>query len=390
MEDNRINYLYQKYLAKNLTTEELEDFKSLVIDSTKEVELGALLDKRWEELQIDELPDVPKLTDQKVYSYVLNHRPELKNILKLWPRIAVAAAIAIVLFCAGLFFYKLNINQEQLNQIAYKNDVAPGKTGATLTLANGKKIRLSDAANGELANEAGVLVTKSANGQLVYEIKGSDIGTNKINTLSTARGETYQVRLPDGSLVWLNAASSLTYSANLTAHGKRRVRLDGEGYFEIAKDKTHPFVVTTGKQEVEVLGTHFNINAYANEPVVKTTLIEGKVKVNGFNGHEKILKPGEQATLTENNLLIHQADEDEVLAWRNGLFIFNDEPLESIMRKIARWYDVEVIYEGNVDRNQLFGGGISRYDNISILLKTLEITEGVHFKIQGRRIVVTK
>lgn len=284
---------------------------------------------------------------------------------------------------AGILFFN-NKKEIVTDQIAKVNDIAPGKQGATLTLASGKNIRLSDAANGELAKEAGVTITKSANGQLVYEIKGSKTEPNRLNTLSTAKGETYQVRLPDGSLVWLNAASSLTYSATLIESGVRRVKLDGEGYFEIAKDKTHPFIVATEKQEIKVLGTHFNVNSYNDEPETKTSLLEGSVKIN----EASVIKPGEQAITNSNKKTrIEEADVNSAVAWKNGKFIFEEENIESIMRKLSRWYNVEVIYQGDFS-NKTFDGSISRSDNISKILEKITFTQAVHFKIEGRRIYI--
>lgn len=305
---------------------------------------------------------------------------------RLWPKIIVAAAIATMIASAGIWFLKSEKNASPgHNEVAYKNDVAPGKQGATLTLASGKKIRLSDAANGELAKEAGVVITKSANGQLVYEIKesGTEL-TNKINTLSTAKGETYEVRLPDGSLVSLNAASSLEYPANFTALKERRVKLTGEGYFEVAKDKAHPFIVESATQQVEVLGTHFNVNTYTDEPSAKTTLLEGSVSLN----RNTILKPGEQATMNKaGKVKVVQADIDQAIAWKNGKFVFEREEIESVMRMLSRWYNVEVVYQGDV-KDMTFTGSISRFDNISKILDKIRFTETIHFKIEGRRIYV--
>ncbi|HMI04885.1 MAG TPA: FecR domain-containing protein [Pedobacter sp.] len=317
----------------------------------------------------------------------------------LWPRIAIAAAITAIVFGAGLFYYNLNINKEHPNQTAYKNDVAPGKTGATLTLANGKKIRLSDAVNGKLAEEAGVTITKSADGKLVYEIKGSDSDPSKVNTLTTAKGETYQVRLPDGSLVYLNAASSLTYAASLIERGKRVVRLRGEGYFEISKDKAHPFIVESGGQKVEVLGTHFNVNAYNDEPAIKTTLLEGSVQVSHLSAaggispqsgeRNVVLKPGQQSVFSSKGIKVSEADTELAVAWKNNEFMFHEQNIENIMKMVERWYNVEVIYNTEKPADT-YTGSVSRFDNVSKVLQILEQSGAAHFKIEGRRIYVSK
>lgn len=332
------------------------------------------------------------LLEQRLENGLFARIRQPRKISRLWPRIAtVAAAISIVVFSAGLFVYK-NQQKTSTTAIAYVNDIAPGKVGATLTLASGKKIRLDDAANGEIAKEAGISVTKAADGQIVYKIKGDTPGENKINTLTTAKGETYILTLPDQSKVWMNAASSLTYSTSLNDRGLRKVKLDGEAYFEIAKDKAHPFIVESKGQEVEVLGTHFNINSYVDEETVKTTLLEGAVRVILQKGErtEKILKPGQQLVLSGlNRMAVKEVDVNEAVSWRDGKFSFDREDMGTIMRKVGRWYNVEVIFKDEL-QNKLITGSVSRYTHLSELLKVLETTGRAHFKIEGRSVIITK
>ncbi|MEJ2881632.1 FecR family protein [Pedobacter sp. GR22-6] len=300
---------------------------------------------------------------------------------------AVAAAVAFIVI--GVYFFNApEIGQDNGSQIAKKEEIIPGKVGATLTLANGKKIRLADVAKGQLAKEAGVVITKSENGQLIYHIEGNGSEIGHVNTLSTARGETYQIHLPDGSLVYLNAASSLTYNTSLIENGKRVVKLSGEGYFEIAKDKVHPFIVKTDKEDVEVLGTHFNINSYVDDDVTKTTLLEGSVKLSAF-GLTRILKPGQQARLGVGKIRIAEVDTDVAVAWKNNEFVVESEPIENIMKMVERWYNVEVIYVGP-QTNERFSGGVSRFDKISKVLDIVESTGEAHFEIKGRKIYVSK
>jgi transmembrane sensor len=322
-------------------------------------------------------------------------------IKPLWPKIAVVAA-AVAIIVMGVYFFNAPHTTEPVAEDQYANDVAPGKVGATLTLSNGKKIRLGNAVNGEIAKQAGIKVTKTANGQLVYEIAStasgdnndpSTSGANQSNTLTTAKGETYILILPDKSKVWMNAATSLTYSASLNERGIRRVRLSGEAYFKVAKDKAHPFVVESGTQQVEVLGTHFNVNAYADESAVKTTLLEGRVKVMSFvtNSKPVILKPNQQSLVSgTNQVAVQDVDPEEAVAWRNGEFLFAGDDFRTIMRKIARWYDVDVIYQTNPPADFELGGVVSRLKNVSVVLKRMEETAGVHFRIEGRRIYVIK
>lgn len=314
--------------------------------------------------------------------------PADKNkTVKLWPKIAaVAAALAIV--CTAVYFFSYKPEQVPVAVTVAVQDVKPGDFGATLTLANGKKISLANASKGEIGRESGIVITKSGDGRLVYEINENVSDPNASNTLSTARGETYQVRLPDGSLVYLNAASSLTYTPSLIENGKRVVKLTGEGYFEVAKDKQHPFVVKTDRQEVEVLGTHFNISSYPDDEAEKTTLLEGSVKLSAA-GSSKVLKPGQQAKLLDGKIQINETDPDLAVAWKNNEFVVESERIETIMKMIARWYNVEVIYVGEKTR-QRFSGSVSRFDKMSKVLEIVESTGEAHFKIQGRTVYVSK
>ncbi len=309
------------------------------------------------------------------------------KVRRLWLRIAAAACIALAVGIGTLVY--IHRYGEDNGQALVQHDIAPGKRGATLTLANGKQIRLNDAVNGALANEAGVSITKTGDGQLIYKIDGSSIGDNSLNTLSTSNGETYQVRLPDGSMVWLNAASSLSYHADLLHNGKRRVELSGEAYFQVAKDKSHPFVVTTADQQVEVLGTHFNVNAYADEPLTTTTLVEGSVKVNAGSNHQ-LLQPGFQAASNGESIKISKANIEGVTDWKDGEFNLDGLDFRIAMRKIARWYDVEIIYEKSVPLDIEAGGWIPRDSQLSSILKLIENSGLVKFRVQGRKVYVFK
>ncbi|GGH30100.1 DUF4974 domain-containing protein [Sphingobacterium alkalisoli] len=306
-------------------------------------------------------------------------------------KLAIVAAVAAVVCAAVLFFYNDAIRPSQNVHKGYQNDVAPGAQGATLTLTNGKQIKLSDATTGQLAEEAGVRITKSADGELIYEISGSDKKLNSVNTLSTAKGQTYRLRLPDGSAVWLNAGSTLTYSANLNRSydGKRYVMLVGEAYFEIAENKARPFVVQSGTQEIEVLGTQFNVNAYADEPAITTTLMEGAIKVTDGR-RQRILKPGQQVANANGNLQLATIEVDNVIDWKDGDFYLNHVNFKTAMRKIARWYDVEVVYDASIPDDMEAGGWISRDKPLSQVLKSIESSGMVRFRIEGKKIHVIK
>jgi transmembrane sensor len=327
-----------------------------------------------------------------------------KRTIYKWS-ISVAATLIICGLC--FFYYPQKIESYQVIksvkkdssiiskiEVAPEDDIVPGGNKAVLTLANGKKINLTDVNIGTLAEQSNVQIAKIADGQLVYNVlldqKVIDDQKNQNNTIETPRGGRYQMRLPDGTNVWLNSASRLTFPSSFSSLSKRKVELSGEAYFEVAKDKSRPFVVKTILQEVEVLGTHFNISSYEDESYVKTTLIEGSVKIVAKNGSDKILKPGQQSVLTADNITVENISQgQQALAWKNDQFVFESNDIQYVMRMISRWYNVEVEYVGTIPENR-FGGAISKFENISEVLKSLESTGRVKFKIEGRRILVYK
>ncbi|WP_412467938.1 FecR family protein [Pedobacter sp. KLB.chiD] len=305
---------------------------------------------------------------------------------KLWFSIAAAAVLFII--AISLIYNRYQRQPQNLVNIIV-NDIPPGKSAATLTLDNGKKIALSAASNGQLASEAGIIISKTADGQLIYTATESNETEGiHLHTLSTARGETYRLRLPDQSEVWLNASSSIKFPASFASAKFRKVELTGEAYFQIAKDKAHPFIVKSNLQEVQVLGTHFNVNSYPDHRKAVTTLVEGSVRVSNQEQQTKIIKPGEQSTVQEGQgIAISPADIKNVMAWRNGYFRFRNEPIEEVMAKISRWYDIDVVYAGKVS-GELFNGNISLHKNISEVLNMLSYSNDVKFKVEGRRVTV--
>ncbi|SMC70703.1 FecR family protein [Pedobacter africanus] len=312
--------------------------------------------------------------------------------VRLWPYATVAAAIGFAIV-AALWLYKPDPKTSNSNmEIQARNNILPGNNKAILTLADGSRISLTDAMKGELAEQAGVSITKTRDGQLVYQIKDSGKNANVYNTIETPRGGQHQVILPDGSKVWLNAASWLRFPSSLALATERRVELRGEAYFEIVHKSQHsPFVVVTAKQEIEVLGTHFNVSSYADEGTTRTTLLEGAVRLNVFTGQSYVLKPGQQAVSGENQAInIRNVDVNAAVDWKEGLFVFNKESLESIMQKLSRWYDVDVVFENEQLKKQLFGGRVSRFSTVAEVLDVLELTDLAHFKTEGRRIMVVK
>mgnify|MGYP001029934078 CR=1 FL=1 len=305
---------------------------------------------------------------------------------KLWPRFAAAAAVVLVLF--SLFkLYEHNLPQKQPLVQNKKEQITPGTYGATLTLANGKQIRLSQLKNGVFAEEAGVKITKTAKGELVYEVKNEADNTLKTNTLSTAKGETFKVELPDGSSVWLNAASSLTYTTNLATAEIRKVKLNGEAYFKVAHDSEHPFVVTTRGHDIKVLGTEFNVSSYENDDEEITTLVQGKISMN-TNREKVILAPGEKGTVRKGSIEKSTANIEAATGWKNNEFVFASQDIRYIMKLIARWYDVNITYEGEIPSEKI-SGSISRFADIHSVLTILQATGTVKIKTAGNRVVVS-
>ncbi|HVW60903.1 MAG TPA: FecR domain-containing protein [Puia sp.] len=305
------------------------------------------------------------------------------------------AAAAVFLLVAGTVIYLLTSSSKPERMVAGRikppaGDIAPGGNKATLTLSDGTAISLDDAANGAIAKQGNSSIVKLSNGKLVYDLKGA-VGTEaQLNTMSTPRGGQYQLTLQDGTKVWLNAASSITYPASFVGK-ERKVRVKGEVYFEVAKDKVKPFIVDIdGQSTVEVLGTSFNINAYNDEENSKTTLLEGSVRVEraGSDRGGVVLKPGQQAVSREGRGLSVRSDIDteEVMAWKDGYFQFNGASLTSVLKQLARWYDVNVDYGAHVP-SKTFVGEIPRDATLSQVLAILEKT-GVHFRIEERNIVV--
>lgn len=327
-------------------------------------------------------------TDQ-IWETVSKHtRPSRKIVKLLYPLITAAALIVVSL--VGILIYKQNHQTTDLAHISANKDIKPGKNRAVLVLANGTEINLDQTNSGHLANQTGVSISKTADGQIVYDVPKQENAPVEIqyNTVATPAGGQYQVNLPDGTKVWLNASSSLTFPTSFAA--ERTVKLKGEAYFEVSKisvgGKRIPFMVESANQKIEVLGTHFNVNAYPDEIATKTTLLEGSVQING----KVLLKPGEQSRLQGESIRVSAVNAEDYIDWKNGDFILEHNDFRSVMRKIGRWYDVEVIYAEDAPTKLNLGGWISRSKNISSILQLMEQTGKVHFKIEGRRITVSK
>lgn len=307
------------------------------------------------------------------------------------------AAIFLVLI-SSLGSYFLFIRQSTPHTISSQqpptsSPIKPGGDRAILTLANGETVILDSTHNGLISTQGEIKIEKLNNGQLAYRINGQlypSPNTIIYNTISTPRGGQYKVTLSDGSRIWLNAESSIRFPVAFTAT-QRKVEITGEVYFEVARDSARPFIVKSPDSEVEVLGTHFNLNAYDDEGVTRTTLLQGKIKVTAQNNlaSQQTLAPGQQSIQEKEKIrVVNNADTEAATAWINGRFQFKSADLRSILRQIGRWYDVEVEYVGNV--NLHFTGQLTRNEEVTKVFEKLELTGEVKFKTEGRKIIVSR
>jgi len=365
--------LYEKYLNNECSPEELK-----------------LLEQYKDGFSLSETDYKDDQLQAKIYGKLLNSIAEREKVKPLfpWKRYAVAAAMLSAVVLSGLMLLRKG-NKQPIASLtpatAVRHDIQPGSNKAVLILGDGSVVELNDSIKGKIAQQGATVISKTLHGQLTYEETGGDANEVIFNTINIPRGGQYSLSLPDGSKVWLNAATSFKFPTQM--NGKERiVELDGEAYFEVAKSQ-QPFLVKVRDMQVEVLGTHFNIMAYKDEANINTTLLEGKVKLsNGTN--DVILKPGQQGLYTQAaGFKVRTADTDQALAWKNGYFNFNDEELTSVMRKISRWYNVDIQYN-NKNSKLSYMGVISRSKNVSDVLNMLSLTGTVQFKIEERHITV--
>jgi transmembrane sensor len=328
------------------------------------------------------------------YEYLKTRLPlhQKSKVISLWPRAAVAASIALLL-STGIFYFTKP--KEQIIQVAEKpQEIAPGGNRGILTLSNGKQIILSAiSAKDTIAKEGEkgeVTIKVGANGVITYVVNPDAVDTkddaDSFNTLSTPTGGQYNIVLADGTKVYLNTVSSIKYPTQFNGD-QRVVELEGEAYFEVAKNKNKPFIVKSGDQSIEVLGTHFNVHAYNNESVIKTTLLEGSVAV-AYKNQKAILKPGQQSNVSDNfdKIAIRKVDTEAAIAWKNGRFKFDNADLKTVMKQLERWYGIKVEYRGNVS-DVRFNGGTFMNKNLSEVLKVLELSN-IKFKVEGKTIIV--
>ena len=391
-----IENLVEKYILNICSREELDALLQIIQNEKQQDAVTEILKLHWEKFD-KQISDGELNTEDKFSSLMKEIKAETfavpaANTHKWYIRLAAAAAIA-GLIAMGIYFFlrpdpSMQVAKTENVRSGNNNDVLPGKNTATLTLSDGTTVILDEAKNGTISTQGNTKILKLDNGILSYNAshKGNVVEV-LYNTISTPKGGQYQVLLSDGSKVWLNAASSLKFPATFTGK-ERKVELLGEAYFEVAKNDNMPFKVEADGMEVEVLGTHFNINSYDDESTVRTTLLEGSVKINGAKS-KSFLKPGQQAKLERDGdiKIVNNADVDQAVAWKEGRFQFNRADIHEVMRQIARWYNVSIEYKGIVSSH--FGGTISRDVNLSQVLEMLQLTGEVKFHVEDKKVVVT-
>jgi len=331
------------------------------------------------------------LSDQKLMADIALIKKRLpgKKKTKVFYYQVAAAMIGLITLATTFYFYSYSpvSDKDKASQVN-SGKIVPGSNKATLTLADGSTVALDAATPLDGINQFGVKIQKSAEGKLVYLAEKNAKNSDAYNTITTPKGGQYEVMLPDGTKVWLNAASKLRFPVTFAAD-ERNVELSGEAYFEVAKDKKKPFKVKAEQQEITVLGTHFNVNAYNDEALTKTTLLEGSVRVNK-GASNAFLVPGQQAVSDAGSSVIFVrkgVDLQESIAWKNGLFVFEHEDVFSIMNKISRWYDIVLEYRGDL-KGKKYSGNISKFEDVTEVLKTMQLTGTIQFKVEGRRIIV--
>jgi Fe2+-dicitrate sensor, membrane component len=412
-QEENIRRLWQLYISNEATPEQMRTLFEYVANADRDQKNALFFEEAFSSHQVNLPPD--PVAQQKVFDLLLQMDAELKAGMEFisatseksqperrqtrpvhrvhllrrgWFRYA-AAAILVLTIGAYLWFNNSNkpLNVAATQPVPAKNDVAPGRDGAILTLADGRQVVLDSMGNGVIAEQSGVQVVLQ-DGQLAYDQSAKPVEDIAYNTMSTPKGRQFRVTLPDGTKVWLNSASSIRYPTVFSGDD-RKVDITGEVYFEVAKNANKPFKVKVNDNtEIQVLGTSFTINAYDNEAAIKTTLLEGSVRINAYK-QVQTLKPGQQAQITTDKKLkvVNDADVEKVIAWKNGYFNFNDADLYEVMRQLERWYDIEVVYAKPVRRIE-FSGKLPRTLSLAQVLKILGEMQ-VKFKIEeGRKLII--
>ena len=381
----RFRILLEKFKNADLSPSEKKEMTRMLQSHKYEKELEQAIELDWN-AELKNLSDPESL--ELIYQQILIAK-EQKNKKVIHLHLKWWAVAATILLTVGTGYYFLSGKKEAVNLASVPaqktNDIAPpNSVNAMITLGNGEQIILDSAGNGTVATQGMVKIKKLADGQIAYSGTSTKV---MYNTLSNPRGsKVISLTLDDGSKVWLNAESSLKFPTAFLG-SERKVEITGEAYFEVAHHANMPFTVSKGTASVKVLGTHFNVNAYEDESSINVTLLEGMVEVHSANNNS-IIKPGQQARINGNGKIqmAKTVDVDEVMAWKNGLFSYKGNDMRTIMREVSRWYNVEVVFKAAV--HEKFYAEVSRDIGVSSLLKMLEATKAVHFKIEGKKIIV--
>lgn len=394
MQHQRLIFLFRKAMDKTILPDEHRELHDLMVEEENRELVEQLFEEHWEQFETNN-----RMFDRSRGSTILDRilspglpSPKTELYRYLWhPWVRVAAVL--VLIAAGARYFLPSIghppqNQLSLTEAAQAYGIEPGGDKAILTLGDGRVVVLDDVNNGLVANDMGISILKSDSGQLRYDLTDTPPEAMAYNSIRIPKGGQYRLVLPDGSRVHLNSESFIKFPTRFSGD-RREVELTGEAYFEIAHDKARPFYVKTPKQLTKVLGTVFNVSAYTDDATTKTTLVEGSVEVQGRAGKPIVLKPGQAAVNGDRQpeLRVVQANLDTELAWQNGYFVFNNEDIKSIMKRISRWYDVDVEYQGNLEHKR-FGGIFQRSKSIAQLLDNFKETGIIDFKIVERRVIV--
>jgi ferric-dicitrate binding protein FerR (iron transport regulator) len=388
MNKERLEYLFGRYSAGTASREEENEFKQLSLQPIYKEALENLIHALLKTVPGEVMnKDVIEDTLRAIYDATPDNVVSISKS-KYWMRIAAAASIIFVLAAGSYFLFFNKTSQAPIAKTTLSNDVvAPQVNRASVTLAGGQKIYLDSAVNGIISKQGNVKLEKLADGQIVY----SGLSTAEVkNTIDNPRGsKILALQLGDGTHVWLNAGSSVTYAITFIGN-ERKVSITGEVYFEVAHDASKPFIVSKGETSITVLGTHFNVNAYDDEDNIKVTLLEGSISVKSGAGSQKsgiVIKPGQQAQVASNNInVLNKVDGDEVMAWKNNLFDFENADVKMILRQFARWYDLNVIYEGEL-KDRKFFGIVKRSSPLSDVLQILKSND-IHFRIEGNKLYV--
>ena len=389
MSQERFVLLMRQFIEDQINEQDLTELRTLVAAGGYEGDMQQLYDEVYERSVLDR--DLPPERVQKILYAIHNSEPKVVPLRKktgTW-KWAAAAAFLVLLTGAYLLMKRRAGTAPAVRVLAVRTPL-PAPTGkAILTLAGGEQVILDSTVNGKLAEQSGVSIVKTDSGQLTYITGKKTAIADQYNTLATPRGGQYQIVLPDGTRVWLNSATSLRYPTVFNG-AYRNVELSGEAYFEVSRNSHAPFTVNAAGMQVAVLGTAFNLMAYMDEDVIRTTLVNGSVRLQSPKGAQ-LIQPGEQGSLDkkEPRFTVSRPDLEEVLAWKNGEFKFSGLPIQTIMRQMARWYDVDIEYQGAPPVNR-FNGDITKAQNATALLDMLETTKTVHFEIAGRKIIVIR